>query len=363
MSPRRLLFSAAALFLLAVFIQPSVALAQASDVIRGRITGPDTLPIERATVTATSLNGNITRTARTDKAGRYQIVFPGDEGDYMINVAALGYAAKKFEIKRTGDQEILVADARLAKSATQLDAVKVQAQRDKPIRDDNRADIGGSERTVNTSALSADQLGDLAALAASMPGVQLIQNADGSSGFSVLGLGADQNSLTLNGMPFGGGAIPRDANVSTTLATSPYDVSRGNFSGGLLSIKTGRASNFIVRSGSANIDAPSWSVTSGAVVTARFTSNMRTSPPAASLPVRFSPTSRSSICRISSAAGRAIFRVYSTPVLSASRPRVFRQIQSAGCSASSAERTFRRACRVCRTIAIPIRRSFSAAST
>jgi len=255
-SPRRLLFSAAALFLLAVFIQPSVALAQASDVIRGRITGPDTLPIERATVTATSLNGNITRTARTDKAGRYQIVFPGDEGDYMINVAALGYAAKKFEIKRTGDQEILVADARLAKSATQLDAVKVQAQRDKPIRDDNRADIGGSERTVNTSALSADQLGDLAALAASMPGVQLIQNADGSSGFSVLGLGADQNSLTLNGMPFGGGAIPRDANVSTTLATSPYDVSRGNFSGGLLSIKTGRASNFIVRSGSANIDAP-----------------------------------------------------------------------------------------------------------
>jgi hypothetical protein len=255
-SLRRLLFSVAALLVVAAFIHPSAALAQTSDIIRGRVTGPDSLPIERATVTATSINGNITRTARTDKNGRYQIVFPGDEGDYMINVAALGFTGRKFEIKRTGDQEVLVADARLSKSATQLDAVKVQAQRDKPVRDDNRPDIGGSERQVNTSALSADQLGDLAALAASMPGVQLIPNADGTNGFSVLGLGQDQNSLTLNGMPFGGGAIPRDANVSTSLATSPYDVSRGNFSGGLLNIRTGRASNFIVRSGSANIDAP-----------------------------------------------------------------------------------------------------------
>jgi carboxypeptidase family protein/TonB-dependent receptor-like protein len=254
-SLRRIAFFAAALLSAAVS-RPTVALAQ-SDVIRGRIIGPDSVPIERATVTVTSLNGNITRSARTDKAGRYQIVFPGDEGDYMVNVAALGFAARKFEIKRTGDQEILVADAKLLKSATQLDAVKVQAQRDKPIRDDNRPDIGGSERLINGSAISADQLGDLAALASSLPGVQLVPSADGGpNGFSVLGLGADQNSMTLNGMPFGSGNIPRDANVSTSLSTSPYDVSRGNFSGGMLSIRTGRASNFIVRSGSANIDAP-----------------------------------------------------------------------------------------------------------
>jgi len=248
-------FFVAALFA-AALSRPATAHAQ-SDVIRGRIIGPDSVAIERATVTVTSLNGNITRQARTDKAGRYQIVFPGDEGDYMVNVAALGFAARKFEIKRTGDQEILVADAKLLKSAAQLDAVKIQAQRDKPIRDDNRPDIGGSERAINGSAISADQLGDLAALAASLPGVQLVPGADGNpNGFSVLGLGADQNALTLNGMAFGGGNIPRDANVTTSLATSPYDVSRGNFSGGLLNIRTGRASNFIVRSGSANLDAP-----------------------------------------------------------------------------------------------------------
>ena len=39
-------------------------------------------------------------------------------------------------------------------------------------------------------------------------------------------------------MSFGGSNLPRDANVSTSLATSPYDVSRGNFSGGLLNVRS-----------------------------------------------------------------------------------------------------------------------------
>jgi Carboxypeptidase regulatory-like domain len=254
-SPRRLLFLTAAI--VAAALSRPAALHAQTDVIRGRVTGPDSTPVERATITVTSIAGNITRTTRTDKNGRYTVAFPGDEGDYMVSVAALGFTAKRFEIKRTGDQDILVADARLSSSAAQLDAVKVQASRQKPGRDANSSDIGGSERSVNTGNVSADALGDLAALAASMPGVQLIPGADGtSSGFSVLGLGADQNATTLNGMNFGGSNIPRDANVSSSLALAPYDVSRGNFSGGVLNIRTGRASNYIIRSTSANIDAP-----------------------------------------------------------------------------------------------------------
>ena len=59
--------------------------------------------------------------------------------------------------------------------------------------------------------MPASQLGDLAAMAASLPGVQLIPGADGTNGFSVLGLTADQNATTLNGMNFGGSNLPRDA--------------------------------------------------------------------------------------------------------------------------------------------------------
>ena len=50
--------------------------------------------------------------------------------------------------------------------------------------------------------------------------------------------------------------LPRDAQVSTSLVTSPYDVSRGDFSGGQLNVRSGRGSNFIRRSNSLNFDAP-----------------------------------------------------------------------------------------------------------
>ncbi|HEV8217572.1 MAG TPA: TonB-dependent receptor, partial [Gemmatimonadaceae bacterium] len=251
---RRLLSVAFAVGFTAI-THPSSLFAQ-TDVIRGRITGPDSLPIEHATVTVTSLSGNVSRSARTDKNGRYTVTFPGDEGDYFVNIAALGFATRRFEVKRTGDQEILVADAKLQRVATQLDEVKVNADRQRVGRND-LPDISGSERSVTGNPVSADQMGDLAALAASLPGVQLIPGADGSpSGFSVLGLSPDQNATTLNGMSFGGSNLPRDANVSTSLATSPYDVSRGNFSGGLLNVRSRGGKNYIIRSTSLNVDAP-----------------------------------------------------------------------------------------------------------
>jgi carboxypeptidase family protein len=249
-------FLLAAAVVLGAALRPG-ALAGQTDVIRGRIVGPDNQPIDRATVTVTSLSGNVSRTARTDKGGRFTVTFPGDDGDYFVNVAALGYAAKRFEVKRTGDQEILVADAKLQQVATQLDAVKVTGERKKVGRNDLSPDISGSERPVNPGSVSADQLGDLAALAASLPGVQLVPSADGSpSGFSVLGLSPDQNLTTLNGMNFGGSNLPRDASVSTSVITTPYDVARGNFSGGLLNVRSRGGSNYIFRTSSLNFDTP-----------------------------------------------------------------------------------------------------------
>ena len=256
MSLRRLL-SLGALFCVALLI-PRSALHAQTDVIRGKIIGPDNNPIERANVTVTTISGNVSRVARTGKDGRFTVTFPGDDGDYMVTVAALGYAQRRFEVKRTGDQDILVADAKLQAVAAQLDAVQVQGQRGRVGRtDDLRPDISGSERPINAGNVSADQLGDLAALAASMPGVQLIPGADGSSnGFSVLGLSADQNSTLLNGMNFGGSQLPRDANVSTSLVTTPYDVSRGGFSGGQISVRSRPGNNYIIRSTSLNFDSP-----------------------------------------------------------------------------------------------------------
>jgi len=69
---------------------------QTADVIRGRVTGPDSQPIPNAQITAVSYFGGITKTARTDKNGRFSITYPNGEGDYWISFSALGYQPRRF---------------------------------------------------------------------------------------------------------------------------------------------------------------------------------------------------------------------------------------------------------------------------
>ncbi len=247
--------------LLAATVALALAAAPAAaqtDIIRGRVTGPDNKPVPNATVTATSMSGNVTRSAKTDNNGRFTITFPGAEGDYMVSFAALGFNQRRFEIRRSADQEILVADAKLDAYAQRLDAMRVTGQRNKVNRNDVQPDISGTERNADRSALPADQATDLASLAASIPGVQLIPSADGTTnGFSVLGLTADQSNMTLNGLAFGGSSVPRDAQIGASMVTSAYDVSSGGYSGGQFRLSTRPGSNFEFRTMSLNLDQPS----------------------------------------------------------------------------------------------------------
>lgn len=232
--------------------------AQTVDVIRGRVTGPENQPLEGAQVTVTTLAGAVSRNARTDANGRYTVTFPGGDGDYFVTFNSIGYAQRRYEIKRVADEDILIADSKMSRTATALGEVRVQGDRTRPNRNETNPDISGTERATNTSALSAAQMGDLAAMAASIPGVLLVPGADGDpSGFSVLGLDPSQNSTTLNGQNFGGSDIPRDAAVGSSLTTSPYDVSRGGFSGANFNLRTQSGTNFILRTNSLNIDSPS----------------------------------------------------------------------------------------------------------
>ncbi len=253
--PLRRLLALAGVLLLALV--PARAQGQNADIIRGRVTGPDDQPLSGAIVTATSVSGNVSRQARTGRDGRYTIVFPGGDGDYFVLVQAIGFGPRRFQVKRTADQEILVADAKLAFAAQNLDTVQIAGERNRVNRNNNPQDISGTERAVNQSNLAADQQGDLAAMAASLPGVQFIPGADGDpSGFSVLGLTSDQNQTTLNGLNSSASNLPRDAAVSSSLVTTPYDVSRGGFSGGQFNVRSRSGSNFIVRSSSLNVDNP-----------------------------------------------------------------------------------------------------------
>ncbi len=246
--PRKLrlsLHSLLALVVLTLTVTVPARVAAQVDVIRGRVTSVDGAPLPNVRITATSIPGNVTRTTRTDARGGFQIAFPGGQGDYMLGYALVGYGFRQFEIKRSADQDVLVADTRL--QPMQLDTVVTTAPVQQRVSRYNATtpDVSGTERLVQANALPPELQGNLAAIAASLPGVTLIPGADGGAdGFSVLGLGADANTTTLNGLNFGANGLPRDAAVSSSLTTSPFDPSRGGFSGGNLNLRSSSGSNF-----------------------------------------------------------------------------------------------------------------------
>jgi hypothetical protein len=88
-------------------------------------------------------------------------------------------------------------------------------------------------------------------MAALVPGLAVTPG-----GFSTLGLGADANMKTVNGMQFGGDAVPRDMQTSTRFATSPWDPRSGGFSGALAATNVGAGSNISSRRARITLDAP-----------------------------------------------------------------------------------------------------------
>ena len=251
------------------------ASAQQTDVIRGRVTSDDGRAVADLSVTATSIPNNVTRTVTTDRNGRYTITFANGDGDYWLSFAKIGFAARRFELKRVADEVILVGDVRVERNAEVLEEIRVRADRARAARNASGADPLGTEKTVTSVGVDPSQSGSLAALAATSPGVQVIPGTDGNADqFSVFGLGGDQNRSTLNGVGFSGTDVPRDAATRTSLGTTPWDVSRGGFSGAQLSLRTQSGSNLSSRALSSLVNAPQleWTDRSGRALGAEYSS-------------------------------------------------------------------------------------------
>jgi len=118
---------------LCVFGAATAASAQESDIIRGKVTGPDSLPLENVKVTAMSLSTNQSISRNTAKDGRFTIIFPNGGGDFMITYAAIGFQPTQKEVRREQDEAILIADQSLGKNPTMLNAIRVTAQPSRSI--------------------------------------------------------------------------------------------------------------------------------------------------------------------------------------------------------------------------------------
>ena len=249
-------------------LTPARARAQVgmgTDIITGVITDEDGAAIPDATVEAFSLETQVTRRAHTDARGRFTILFTDGGGQYRMSVRVLGMTPRVQMLQRDADEDRLVWNVQLRGSPIQLEGIDVTA---------NRGLQGGNERPTPGSlerAFTPDQLAqlpvdptDLASLVSLVAGVLPLSGTDSTaSSFSVAGLGPDANAVTLDGLLFGNTTIPQEGLRQTRVVTNTYDVSRGQFSGGLVSSTTRSGSNVVQGSAMFQYRNPDLSVDAG----------------------------------------------------------------------------------------------------
>jgi hypothetical protein len=207
---------------------PAASAQSTTEIIRGRVLGPDSLPIAQAEVRVTGLVSRMSQTGRTDARGTYTLVFPQAEGEYLVSVRRLGFHTASLRLSRVGLSQVLGADVYLQAASTVLERVIVTAG---PTIGERSAigEVGAGE--LADSLFLADPA-RLMELLLSIPGIAGLDD----SSFSVLGAAANQNTTTLDGISVrGGGGLPPDALASVRVVTNSADPARGGFSGGNVS--------------------------------------------------------------------------------------------------------------------------------
>lgn len=231
------------------------------EVITGRVTTSSGTPISQAEVIATRAPDRLSRTTRTDPTGRYSIDFTAGTGDYLVYISTPRYEIVRKRLTRpriaTPADTLFVFDTSLAPSARDANLLPtVNIARERP-RIERKSEpgpgVGGADEALPglNGAVPPGLAGDLAALAATTPGVLPVPGG----GFSVLGLKPSDNASTLNGFAFQGTDIPRDARTTTRVVTSAFDPAIGWFSGAQVATTLEPGFPFSSRRSHATIDA------------------------------------------------------------------------------------------------------------
>ena len=221
--------------------------AQTATRIAGHVRSATGAPLADATVSIVARD-SATQSTRTDAAGAYSIALPGTAGPYTLSAALLGYTRASKQVSRIdGGGSYAPVDFALQPSVQRLATTTVRAQRPRATRSDREGAGVGEPGSVAVAAtgLTGDLTGDIAAAMATIPGISITPDANGGLPvISAFGLSGSDNSLTLNGMNFGAGSIPRDG-VQLRVAQSTYDPSRGGFSGVQTILRLPRGGNLI----------------------------------------------------------------------------------------------------------------------
>ena len=234
-SDRCTLLIAACLAVVLLGVSPARAQAEAGGGISGRVLDREQgTPVSQAVVTVTSVASGRARADTADADGRYAVPFPDGGAPYSLRVERMGYRPLTVTVSPAeAAAGAATRDLRMGTAAVQLAPVRVQGTERERERITRRAP-GGSEQVTHswTGGTVPVTPGDLAGLAALQGGVHA-----GDGGVSFFGQDPSQTRTTLDGASFGATSVPQEALASISLG-STYDVSRGEFSGGLIAART-----------------------------------------------------------------------------------------------------------------------------
>lgn len=226
---------------LALVSSPAVAQTDQLDVVYGRVyAASDSTPVIGAALNLRPLKGAGEMNTLSREQGVYAFFWMDGPHAYTLRVSARGFATKETRVVRNGTKPDMVVDFYLQRASTaSLSPVKVlAASRAMSVRIGGAmSDRLGMERSgARTEQLTPEQQGNVNALVVAMPDVRVTTGLDGETSYSALGLAASQNNVMLNGSTFSGTALPRDAVGFARFARTPFDPSRGGFSGGQISV-------------------------------------------------------------------------------------------------------------------------------
>src|SRR5882757_6984051 len=230
---------------------PAVLYAQAtaSGAIAGTITDSANAAIVGATVTATNIETNAQRVAKTGAAGEYRFdLLP--VGHYRIHVEAPGFAIG--EIKEI---DLLVGTTSAAnvplKPGSSAETVQVQA--DNQLVDPEKSDVSVAvtPRQIAELPLNGRDIANLAILA---PGVKLVDSYDPTKNryavYAVNGSSGRNTNTTVNGIDNKdntvGGAVmqlPLEAVEEFKISTNRFSAENGRSEGAALNIVTRSGTN------------------------------------------------------------------------------------------------------------------------
>jgi len=231
---------AVALLLLA----PPVVRAQAAPTgptLTGRVVDPAGKPIPGVAVQVRASEGPGASTGRavTDEQGRFTVPLTTGVPEYLLSAERTGFVSSSMLVPVPGGAHVVTREVTLSPVPSEplmLEGIVAVAARRVPTSArQSRApgEVANSDFPF-TSETYPIEPGDLVASAVLTAGVI----PSGGDGVSIAGQPASQNRTTLDGAGYGASSIPREAVAAAGVITHPYDVSRGQFTGGEIAATT-----------------------------------------------------------------------------------------------------------------------------